>query len=135
MHSTTTPEASRFDESFIIAMIRDFFLALITVTVFELGLKLSIVLYDFYVDEKEEVQDTAERLASNVQSIMLNQGGPVAAMTVYPILKKNHEKLGFTVAIKPSQMTVDAIEGASHSRPPASPPIGRAGPTRSPRCR
>lgn len=34
-----------------------------------------------------------EQLAADVRSIMLNQGGPVAARTVYSILRRTHQAL------------------------------------------
>ena len=102
--------AERFDESFLIRTIRDFFLALVVVIVLELGFRFLLVLYDYYVMEKRETELAAERLAASVKSIMLNAGGPVAARTVYPILEKNLSDLGFEVAVVPSGMTVSSIE-------------------------
>ena len=101
--------ADRFGESFLIRTIRDFFLALIVVIVLELSFRFLLVLYDYYVEQKRETELIAERLASSVKSIMLNEGGPVAARTVYPILHKNLTDLGFEVAIVPSKMTVSSI--------------------------
>ena len=104
-----TPAADRFGESFLIRTIRDFVLALIVVIVLELGFRFVRVLYDYYVEQRPETDLVAERLASSVKSIMLNEGGPVAARTVYPILHKNLTDLGFEVAIVPSKMTVSSI--------------------------
>lgn len=108
--ATVALPADRFDESFLIRTIRDFFLALIVVIVLELGFRFLLVLYDYYLEEKRETDLVAERLASSVKSIMLNSGGPIAARTVYPILQNNLADLGFEVAIVPSKMTVSSIE-------------------------
>jgi methyl-accepting chemotaxis protein len=118
----------RFDVSFVIHMIRDFFLVLLGVIIIELGIRYALVLYDFHSQQKSNTQITADRLAANVKSIMLNRGGPVAARTVYPILKKDHEEIGFAVAIEPSQATIESIENVFNFKPkgiPATWPDGQ----------
>lgn len=103
------PEIGRFDRSFLIQMIRDFFLILLLVAVLEFSLKAGLVVYDFAVNGREEVRERAEAVADNVRSIMLNSGGPVAARTVYPIIERNIEDLGYKVAVEPEPITVKAI--------------------------
>ncbi len=102
--------AQRFDDSFSIHMIRDFFLVLLGVILIELGIRFALVIYDFNTKQKVVTQRTAERLATDVQTIMLNRGGAVAARTVYPILRRNHDRLGFSVAIQPSAITIESIQ-------------------------
>ncbi len=120
--------AERFDESFLIRTIRDFFLALIVVILLELSFRFVLVLYDFYFEQKRETELAAERLATSVKSIMLNAGGPVAARTVYPILQQNLSDLGFEVAVVPSQMTVSSIEAVFEFSPQGIMPDWSAGP-------
>lgn len=90
-------------------MIRDFFLILVIVAIIEFGVKFGLVLYNFSVNGDTEAQSKAEEIAGNVRSIMLNEGGPVAARTLYPILRDNVEALGYMVAIEPADITVAAI--------------------------
>jgi len=45
-----------------------------------------------------------------VRSIICNEGGPVAARTIYPILERNWTDLGYAVAIVPSDVTIRSIE-------------------------
>ena len=47
--------------------------------------------------------------SNDIRSIMLNAGGPTADRTIYPIIDKNYDDLGLTVAVSPSQITVDSI--------------------------
>ena len=118
-----SPDApERFDHSFMVQMIRDFFLALLAVVLIEVGVKFAMVLYDFEHDRGQMVEDAAERLAGDVKSIMVNQGGPVAARTVYPILKNNHQAIGLDISIQPSKITVDAIETMFSFTPRGLPP-------------
>ncbi len=118
----------RFDESFSVQMIRDFFLVLLGVILIELGIRFALVIYDFNTEQKAVARRTAERLATDVQTIMLNRGGAVAARTVYPILRRNHNRLGFSVAIQPSVITIDSIKSVFDFTPegiPAEWPGGR----------
>lgn len=101
--------ATRFDQSFVIRMIRDFLLALTIIIVVELGGRLLIARYEFAHEGKDTTELAAERLASDIRDIMLNQGGPTAARTVYPILRRHHENLGLEIAVEPSPLTVEAI--------------------------
>lgn len=124
-----SPAIGRFDKSFLIYMIRDFFLVLVAVTVLEFGVKAALVLYGHVVNGEAEAAAVAEDLADNVRAIMRNEGGPVAARTIYPILKGNWSDLGYQIAIEPSAATVSSIEAAFGFTPrgiPAGPwPEGR----------
>jgi len=77
---------ARFDDSFLSHMVRDFFFVLLVVIIAELGLRFFIVWYDFHNESRRATELAANRLATDVKSIMLNSGGPVAARTVYPIV-------------------------------------------------
>ncbi|MFW5642312.1 MAG: HAMP domain-containing protein, partial [Roseicyclus sp.] len=105
-----SPSLGRFDKSFLIHMIRDFFVILVLVTLVEFALKAALVVYNYQADGAEEATLVAEDLAENIRSIMLNEGGPVAARTMYPILERNWSDLGYTIAIEPSPVTVRSIE-------------------------
>jgi len=102
----------QFDRSFVIRMIRDFLIALTAIVVLELGGRAVLAWRDFQNQEREATNLAAERLASDVRDIMLNEGGPVAARTVYPILRRNHEELGYEIAIEPSEITIESIRRA-----------------------
>jgi hypothetical protein len=52
---------------------------------------------------------------------MLNEGGPVAARTLYPILQDNLADLGYLIAIEPSPVTVASIEEGFGFRPRGAP--------------
>ncbi|MEO0823593.1 MAG: histidine kinase [Pseudomonadota bacterium] len=106
----TDPRLGRFDQSFLIQMIRDFFLILVAVTILEFGIKVGLVAYNFAVNGEHEAAERAAEIADNVRSIMLNEGGPVAARTLYPILERNMDDLGYAIAIEPAEITVRAIE-------------------------
>jgi hypothetical protein len=108
-------------------MIRDFFLLLLVVTVFELGLKLALVYWNFQHEDVAETRIAAERLAADIKDIMLNSGGPVAARTVYPILERNHEKLGHEIAIIPSGETISSMEKVFDFTPLGVPPAWSEG--------
>jgi len=100
----------RFDKSFLVLMIKDFFFVLLLVTALEFSLKAGMVYYNYHFDGVEEAKVVAEDLADNVESIMRNEGGPVAARTLYPILNENWTELGYTIAIEPTEVTVKSIE-------------------------
>jgi hypothetical protein len=104
-----SPSIGRFDKSFLIHMIRDFFIILVIVSILEFSLKAALVYYNYAVDGEEEAAVVADDLAENVRSIMRNEGGPVAARTMYPILEKNWSDLGYLIAIEPSPVTVQSI--------------------------
>ncbi len=105
-----SPSIGRFDKSFLVHMIKDFFFVLLAVTAVEFSVKAGLVYYNFQVDGAEEAELVAEDLADNVRSIMRNAGGPVAARTLYPILNENWSDLGYTIAIEPAQVTIQSIE-------------------------
>lgn len=100
----------RFDKSFLIHMIRDFFFILVIVTVIEFSLKAALVYYNFLANGEDEAALVAGDLSENVRSIMRNEGGPVAARTMYPILERNWSDLGYVIAIQPAPVTVRSIE-------------------------
>ena len=102
-------ELGRFDRSFLIQMIKDFFLILVIVTVLEFALKVGLVAWDFHANGEDRARERAGEIADNVRSIMLNEGGPVAARTMYPILERNLADIGYEVAIEPAPITVAAI--------------------------
>lgn len=99
----------RFDQSFVVKLIKDFFLLLVLVGMVEMGARFALTLYDFYGKEREVTRLAAERLASDVRDVMVNSGGPVAARTLYPILQKNYQARGLEIAIEPSRVTVTSI--------------------------
>jgi HAMP domain-containing protein len=126
-HRKHLAETARFDDSFASHMIRDFFLVLVAVVVIELSIRYALVVYDFHENQELATQVEAERLASDIRSIMLNSGGPVAARTVYPILERNHRELGLAIAIEPSEITVSSIKAVFDFTPrglPATWPEG-----------
>ena len=102
-------EKGFFERSFMFRMIGDFFLLLVIVAILELGLRYVAILYEFKNNEPSRVQEIADKLSNDIRSIMLNAGGPTAARTIYPIIDKNYNDLGFLVAVEPSQITVDSI--------------------------
>lgn len=113
----STLPASRFEQSFVFHLIRDFFLLLLLVAAVELGIRYAALLYQFRTAEAERVARAAEQLAGDVKSIMLNSGGPLAAQTVYPILNRNYDDLGLTIAVEPSQVTVESMKAALNMDP------------------
>jgi len=105
-----SPSIGRFDKSFLIHMIKDFFVILVIVTVLEFSLKAGLVYYNYETNGRDEARTVADDLAANVRSIMQNEGGPVAARTMYPILDRNWSDLGYAIAIEPAPVTVSSIE-------------------------
>ncbi|MEM9430688.1 MAG: methyl-accepting chemotaxis protein [Pseudomonadota bacterium] len=103
------PAIGRFDKSFLIHMIKDFFVILVIVTVLEFGVKVGLVYWDFHSNGAEDAREAAEEIADNVISIMLNEGGPVAARTLYPILEENWSQIGYSIAVEPSEVTRTSI--------------------------
>ena len=112
MLDTNNPSIGRFDKSFLVHMIKDFFLVLLAVSILEFALKAATVYYNYTVNGVSEAQVVADDLAENVRSIMRNEGGPVAARTIYPILERNWTDLGYAVAIVPSDVTIRSIKNA-----------------------
>ena len=110
MIDQSSPSIGRFDKSFLVHMIKDFFVVLLAVTAVEFSFKAGLVYYNYHFDGAEEARVVAEDLADNVISIMRNEGGPVAARTLYPILDENWSDLGYTIAIEPAPVTVASIE-------------------------
>ena len=100
----------RFEQSFMFHMIRDFFLLLLVVVGAELGIRYGVVRYEFHHQEPARVERAAQQLAADVKSIMLNAGGPTAAQTVYPILNRNYDDLGLSIAVQPSPVTVESMQ-------------------------
>ncbi len=120
--------AGRFDRSFFIRTIRDFLLALTAIVILELGGRLGLEWYHFRHQDLAATELAAERLAVDVKSIMLNRGGPVAARTIYPIIRRNHQNLGFEIAIEPTDSTKAAIQRNFGYEPEGIPPewsVGR----------
>lgn len=99
----------RFDQSFVIRMIRDFLLALTIIVVVELGGRLLLAFNHFAREDREATEVAADQLAQDVKDIMLNRGGPVAARTFYPIIQRNRRELGLEIAIVPSAITLESI--------------------------
>jgi methyl-accepting chemotaxis protein len=112
-----TRTASRFEQSFVFHMIRDFFLLLLAVAAVELAVRYGALLYQFRTAEPARVARAAEQLANDVKSIMLNSGGPLAAQTVYPILDRNYGDLGLNIAVEPSQVTVESMKATRNMDP------------------
>ncbi len=100
----------RFDRSFAIRMIREFSIVLVAITLFEVLVRFGIGLYMFEHQDGEATRVAAERLASDLKDIMLNQGGPVAARTIYPTWQRNFKDLGLEIALLPSHETVTSIQ-------------------------
>lgn len=111
----------RFDQSFVVRMITDFFLVLVLVVLVELGVRFGLVLYDFHTAEKQDTQDAAQGLAADVRRIMMNRGGPVAARTVYPIIKENYDRMGLQIAVTPMEVTTQSIAEQFGFRPEGIP--------------
>jgi len=107
--SSAQGPSSRFEQSFMFHMIRDFFLLLLLVAAVEMAIRYVSLRLDFARDEPQRVQRAAQQLANDVKSIMLNSGGPLAAQTVYPILDRNYSDLGLAIAILPSWVTVESM--------------------------
>ncbi|WP_135504777.1 HAMP domain-containing protein [Roseovarius aestuariivivens] len=119
----------RFDKSFLVHMIKDFFLILVLVTIVEFSIKAALVYTNYATNGETEAGRVAGELSDNVRSIMRNEGGPVAARTMYPILETNWNDLGYEIAIVPAPVTIDSIEenfGFTPEGIPAGPwPEGR----------
>lgn len=116
--SAAAPVASgRFEQSFVFHMIRDFFLLLVAVAAIELGIRYAALRWDFARAEPARVQTAADQLANDIKSIMLNSGGPLAAQTVYPILNRNYDDLGLSIAVLPSAVTVESMKATRNMDP------------------
>jgi methyl-accepting chemotaxis protein len=106
----TEPGGGRFDQSFMSHMIRDFFLLLLLVAGMEMAIRYLALRWDFSHHEPQRVDRAAQLLANDVKSIMLNSGGPTAAQTVYPILNRNYDELGLSIAVLPAAVTVASMK-------------------------
>jgi len=102
--------SSPFEQSFMFHMIRDFFLLLLLVASVEMGIRYAVVRYDFASKEQARVDLAARQLANDVKSIMLNSGGPLAAQTVYPILNRNYDDMGLSIAVIPADVTIESMK-------------------------
>ena len=103
-------ETGRFEQSFMFHMIRDFFLLLVAVAAVEMAIRYVSLRLDFARNEPARVARAAQQLANDIKSIMLNSGGPLAAQTVYPILNRNYEDLGLSIAVVPAAVTVASMK-------------------------
>jgi HAMP domain-containing protein len=108
--AATAQDTGRFEQSFMFHMIRDFFLLLIGVAAVEMAIRYVSLRVDFSRNEPARVARAAQQLADDVRSIMLNSGGPLAARTVYPILNRNYDGLGLSIAVVPSPVTVASMK-------------------------
>jgi methyl-accepting chemotaxis protein len=106
---TTVSRVGRFERSFMFHMILDFFLLLVGVACIELAIRYAALRYDFSKHEPVRVERAAQQLANDVKSIMLNSGGPTAAATVYPILNRNYDDLGLSIAVVPAEVTIESM--------------------------
>ena len=102
--------SGRFEQSFMFHMIRDFFLLLLLVAAVEMSIRYAALRYDFSRQEPTRVDRAAQQPANDIKSIMLNSGGPLAAQTVYPILNRNYDDLGLSIAVVPSEVTVESMK-------------------------
>ena len=71
MAGKSEPTPTRFDDGFIIRMIRDFFIGLVLLFIIELGARYALVLWNFETVQRERTQAAAEKLAEDVRSICL----------------------------------------------------------------
>jgi methyl-accepting chemotaxis protein len=108
--SAQTRGSGRFEQSFMFHMIRDFFLLLVAVAAVEMAIRYAALRWDFARSEPARVERAAQQLANDVKSIMLNAGGPTAAQTVYPILDRNYDGLGLSIAVLPADVTVESMK-------------------------
>jgi methyl-accepting chemotaxis protein len=102
--------SSHFEQSFMFHMIRDFFLLLLAVAAVEMAIRYAALRWDFAQAEPQRVDRAAQQLANDIRSIMLNAGGPVAAQTVYPILNRNYNDLGLSIAVEPAPVTIASMK-------------------------
>ena len=126
MLEQSSASIGRFDKSFLIHMIKDFFLVLVLVSIIEFALKAGKVYWDYRANGESQAQEVAEEISDNIVSIMSNSGGPVAARTIYPILEKAWADLGYEIAIVPSALTVKSIEQTFQFTPEGIPIDGMA---------
>lgn len=116
------PRIGQFDKSFLFRTLRDFVLSVVVIMGLVLAFSYWLTLQRYQDEGQQQARYAAERLADDVRQIMLNKGGPVASRTVYPILRRNHERLGLEIAIEPSEVTVQSIEKRFDFTPTGLPP-------------
>jgi methyl-accepting chemotaxis protein len=107
--SSNASASSHFEQSFMFHMIRDFFLLLLAVAAVEMTIRYAALRWDFARAEPQRVDRAAHQLANDIKSIMLNAGGPIAAQTVYPILNRNYDDLGLSIAVEPAEVTIASM--------------------------
>lgn len=100
----------QFDRSFVLRVIRNYLVSVLALLIVLLGVTYALFRYQFETEAAEQTRQTAQNLANDVTSIMINEGGPVASRTVYPILQRNYDRLGYDIAVIPSDITVESIE-------------------------
>jgi methyl-accepting chemotaxis protein len=120
--------SSSFEQSFMFHMIRDFFLLLLLVATVEMGIRYAVLRYDYATKEQARIDQAAQKLANDVKSIMLNSGGPLAAQTVYPILNRNFDDLGLSIAVVPSEVTVASMKASFNLNVTGLQPTWKTGP-------
>ena len=108
--SSPASASSHFEQSFMFHMIRDFFLLLLAVAAMEMTIRYAALRWDFAQAEPQRVERATQQLANDIKSIMLNAGGPVAAQTVYPILNRNYDDLGLSIAVEPAEVTIASMK-------------------------
>lgn len=123
----TTLNFGRFEQSFSFHLIRDFSLLLLLVATVELGIRYASMAYEFRNSEQVRIDRSAQQLADDIRSIMLNSGGPTAARTVYPILDRNYRELGLEIAVVPASVTDESIKQQFSFTPLGLPANWKAG--------
>lgn len=118
---------SPFEQSFMFHMIRDFFLLLLLVSSLEMAIRYALLRYDFASNEQARVEQATAQLANDVKSIMLNSGGPLAARTVYPILNRNYDDLGLSIAIIPAEVTKESMRKTFNMEVKGLQPVWKTG--------
>ena len=77
-----------------------------------MGIRYGARVSDFRHAEPARVDRAASQLANDIRSIMLNSGGPTAAQTVYPILNRNYDDLGLSIAVEPAEVTIESMKAS-----------------------
>ncbi len=110
-------EIGQFHHSFVVRIIRDFFLSLLLLMALELGIRFLLAVYAFEIHASEQTRIAAQQLSADLKSIMLNKGGPVASRTVFPILRRNHLDVGLEIAVVPSELTLTSVQKVFNFKP------------------
>ena len=79
------------------------------VAVVELGIRFAALRHEFSRHEPARVGRAAQQLANDVKATMLDSGGPLAAQTAHPILNRNYDDLGLSMAVAPSAVKVESM--------------------------